>query len=521
MTFFSSSTDFDFRRIDLSQMLTQATNTLFSDDVNTVYTGSSNPTQIYDLLFTLTIPTITIEDTFSILWGGGFSTTLGGTGITLDVDGGPEGGTITALFNSSISGATGPNTFTAMDFSVTTAAFAAAVQTTSTADDQVLMRSMLAGDDVFAFNGTGTHRAWGFGGNDIMLGGRGTDYLNGGANNDLLSGDRGSDFLYGGNGNDVLMGSNGSDLYHGGNGNDTALMGFNGNRVVVDLRVLTDQNTGEGRDTFVSIENVYTFAGNDFLRGNNSANVFRTGGGNDKLFGYGGNDILEGGADDDYYHGGTGRDTAVLGGFDNNITVDLRITTTQVTGEGSDRFVAIENVNTGGGNDLIYGTGWSNILRGGFGNDRLYGLVGNDRLYGDGGNDKLYGNQGRDTLDGGFGADQLFGGSGNDRLIGSGGSDILVGGTGRDALIGGVGGDILTGGANADVFFFNRNSGSDVITDYVDGEDRIRITNGANAFGDLVIAPSGGTDVTISFGSSVITIEGATVGDFDASDFIF
>jgi Ca2+-binding RTX toxin-like protein len=57
------------------------------------------------------------------------------------------------------------------------------------------------------------------------------------------------------------------------------------------------------------------------------------------------------------------------------------------------------------GNDVLYGTVFS---------DTINGLGGNDRLFGRGGDDILIGGAGNDTLDGGAGNDELRGGSGSD-----------------------------------------------------------------------------------------------------------
>ncbi|WP_135075376.1 FecR domain-containing protein [Terasakiella sp. SH-1] len=57
----------------------------------------------------------------------------------------------------------------------------------------------------------------------------------------------------------------------------------------------------------------------------------------------------------------------------------------------------------------------------------------------------------------------------------SGGNDILSGGLGNDTLVGGYGNDILTGGDGADTFAFDVSSGSDVITDFTTGTDKISI----------------------------------------------
>jgi Ca2+-binding RTX toxin-like protein len=73
----------------------------------------------------------------------------------------------------------------------------------------------------------------------------------------------------------------------------------------------------------------------------------------------------------------------------------------------------------------IFGTDFSETLRGTSGNDNIFGRGGNDTLYGNGGNDRL---------DGGTGNDRLFGGSGNDILIGGDGVNDLIGGSGYDVF---------------------------------------------------------------------------------------
>ena len=65
-------------------------------------------------------------------------------------------------------------------------------------------------------------------------------------------------------------------------------------------------------------------------------------------------------------------------------------------------------------------------LDGGGGNDMLFGGSGNDALQGGDGDDTLYGGKGSDVLSGGAGADFLFGDVGNDTVVGSGGDDTAV-----------------------------------------------------------------------------------------------
>jgi Ca2+-binding RTX toxin-like protein len=87
--------------------------------------------------------------------------------------------------------------------------------------------------------------------------------------------------------------------------------------------------------------------------------------------------------------------------------------------------------------------------------------------------------------------ENAIGGSGNDSLIandsgcllnGGGGNDTLIGGAAADRLIGGAGVDKMTGGGGADIFAFSAGDSSaatgnhDLITDFIDGADKIDLT---------------------------------------------
>lgn len=151
----------------------------------------------------------------------------------------------------------------------------------------------------------------------------------------------------------------------------------------------------------------------------------------------------------------------------------------------------VEDLFLKGGDDLngrghsgahrLVGNAGANSLWGGGGDDRLDGGLGGDRLVGQGGND---------TIVGGGDDDLIYGGDGNDRLQGDVGDDHLFGGDGDDLVNGGAGADIQFGGAGLDVFVFASDSGGtglavDVIRDFVQGEDRIRlIGTGATWRGD-------------------------------------
>ena len=74
------------------------------------------------------------------------------------------------------------------------------------------------------------------------------------------------------------------------------------------------------------------------------------------------------------------------------------------------------SINTGDGNDTVYGGQYKDTITGGLGDDILHGGDGNDTIYGDINNTSSY-NGGNDTLIGGLGNDFLDGGRGDDTYI--------------------------------------------------------------------------------------------------------
>ena len=181
---------------------------------------------------------------------------------------------------------------------------------------------------------------------------------------------------------------------------------------------------------------------------------------------------------------------------------------------GADTIVGLggaDTLNGGGGRDVITGNGGRDVISGGGGRDDLDGNVGRDRVTGNGGRDTVKGGGGRDTLEGGGGKDLLEGGRGRDFLDGSNGADTLVGGKGND---------VLTGGGGLDVFEFTRGDGRDVITDFDQLRDTIRIVDGADSFDDLRITQVG-DDVQIRFANVVITVRDDQAENFTEADFMF
>lgn len=299
----------------------------------------------------------------------------------------------------------------------------------------------------------------GWEGADEICGTQLIDRLFGHDGDDSINGLDGNDQIGGGDGDDYIYGSAGDDLIYGEEGNDTLLGGL----------------------------------GNDTIVGGKDNDVIVGDAGEDKLIGDIGNDYINGGLDNDKLYGGYGDDN-----LQGNIGDDM------IFGDA--------------GNDYLVGGDGIDSIFGGEGMDNVFGGDGADYLDGQKDRDFIFGEAGDDNLRGGDGNDYLDGGSETDYIKGEAGNDTLIGGTGRDNLFGGIGDDTLTGGSDYDFFLFYAGDGSDVITDFEQG-DTICYYNGSS-FGDLSISQNG-NDVIIQNGDIVINVQNSLIADFDANDFAF
>lgn len=141
-------------------------------------------------------------------------------------------------------------------------------------------------------------------------------------------------------------------------------------------------------------------------------------------------------------------------------------------------------VGTAASDRIILGKG-NDLAAGGLGNDVILGDDGADVLRGDrdardaqvgevGGDDIIYGGKGNDRIGGKSGNDQMFGGEGSDQIWGDDGDDLLWGGLGNDRLTG----DNASGGKGSDTFVLAVGEGTDTITDFQVGIDKIGLAAG-------------------------------------------
>lgn len=251
---------------------------------------------------------------------------------------------------------------------------------------------------------------------NVILGTSATDNLQGTDEDDIIRGGGDIDFLYG---------SRGNDTYDGGDGRDLVLFLQSPQAMRVDLAITGPQNTGEGYDTFESIEAVSGSAYGDILFGDAGANGLSGQGGDDQLDGRGGNDSVSGDSGNDIVRGGAGDDN-LTGGSGNDL----------VYGDAGDDYIwlSTENALYSIGSDVIDGGDGFDTAHIGFTTmgftinlsisgvqqiapgvtldiknvERLFGGEYADKLTGDAGDNVIGGYNGDDVIDGGAGSDTVF-----------------------------------------------------------------------------------------------------------------
>lgn len=254
-------------------------------------------------------------------------------------------------------------------------------------------------------------------------------------------------------GNDSLSGT--SRMY-GGRGNDTYTVD-----AATDIIV---ESRSAGTDT-VNSSITYTL-------GTNVENLTLTGTAVIDGIGNELDNILAGNSVANTLDGGDGIDTVSYANAGGAVSVDLSVTTAQMTGgSGNDTVLNVENLTGSNYNDTLRGNSVANILDGKAGADTMIGGAGNDTYYVDNFGDIVTENpnEGTDTvnssvthalrsnienltligtaaisgtgneldniLTGNSAANTLVGGAGNDMFYGGGGVDTMIGGTGDDTYV--------------------------------------------------------------------------------------
>ncbi|MBS0126803.1 hypothetical protein [Thetidibacter halocola] len=325
------------------------------------------------------------------------------------------------------------------------------------------------------------------------------DYLLGNDGDNTIQAGLGDyDLIEAGAGNDLMIYTGGEDYFYGGAGIDAVDFSLFGFAILADLRerndtVLTAMTSSHvGATTLAAViydmdvENLIGTRFDDRLIGDDRANLFSDGEGDDIVQGGGGDDGFAYADGTDDWDGGAGRDTANFSSFRFAADIDLDTgvmrssNATDLAGGALTARVtmtAIEYAIGSSFGDALRGDAADNALSGWAGDDTLDGRDGNDTLFGGAGNDLLLAGAGADSLNGGDGVDTLSyadsdaavtvdlragsGGGGHaegdrvegiEHLIGSAHADMLTGDGGANTLVGGAGDDTVAGGGGNDVF---------------------------------------------------------------------
>ncbi|HEX5265827.1 MAG TPA: calcium-binding protein, partial [Acidimicrobiales bacterium] len=382
-------------------------------------------------------------------------------------------------------------------------------------------------------------------------------------NDTIIGASSGSGTLMGGAGDDTFVLMGGNETIDGGTGNNTIDLSRLPGQATLSLAESTPQSTGAGTISVVvgTIENAIASQGGSYLTGGPGNGVLTGGPGTDTLvagsgtytlnsgsgpstlIGGAGTDLMNGSAAGSTFVPGSGKDT-MKGSDTASNTLDLSKAPTgaqvnlsgsayktaggqslpvhTVTGAwgGTATLSNIENIIGSPQADVLVGDGQGNNINGGGGDDLIVDLGSGDTLssgpgnttfvVGGPGNNTVHGGTGSNTVDfstapaavnvnlstgqatGGWGGTQtisgvqniigtatfndvlkagstggtITAGNGNDLIVGStAGHDTLIGGSGDDTFICGSGGSEVVRGGTGNNTIFCRNG----LTDKIDG----------------------------------------------------
>lgn len=253
-------------------------------------------------------------------------------------------------------------------------------------------------------------------------------------------------------------------------------------------------------------DTLYGYAGNDTLSGGDGNDVLYGGAGNDYVWGDVGNDILYGGLGADFLGGDDGDDIIRIYRNEGYDTIN--------GGSGNDILECSPSSYTGSSYTVQIGYLSSNeteIIRNASSTAKL-----NFEVSG------FFNISGASMQDSGGGFGSISGGSGADNIYASYLNDTIMGNGGDDNLSGGLGNDTLYGGSGADKFVFYANDGNDLIQDFADGIDlmRIWVPGVVSSFADVTVSANG-NGTQLDFAGTTVLLNNVDPGLIDAADFVF
>jgi len=342
--------------------------------------------------------------------------------------------------------------------------------------------------------------------------------------------------IYTGGGADVVTGSANNDVIFMDNATASVNAGAGFDYVVYNL---FDGSGANFNLAAMNAEGAVGREGNDVLDASGVTTSFVT------LYGYGGADTLLGGSGNDYIYmdaadlaGGAVQAGAGYDYLINQGGTALSITLVNHGAEGFFGSSAAETISAAGL------TTFATIFSGG-GGDTITGSAQGDTIYITNAVASVNAGAGYDYLvyelfdgsganfnltamnaEGAIGRDgnDTFNASGNTTfatLYGYGGNDTMIGGSGNDAFYGGAGNDTMTGNAGSDNYVIETGSGSDTITDFTVGADRILMrVSGLTQFSQLTVVQSG-ADTLVSFSGQSVRLQNVTAGTITAASFQF
>jgi Ca2+-binding RTX toxin-like protein len=318
----------------------------------------------------------------------------------------------------------------------------------------------------------------------------------------------------------VFVDDGGDDTVDGGEGNDLVYAYYTGRTQGISFDLANKEGNslvtqgavrngagelvgGTAAGSFTSVERIIFRGGvgDDTVRGGGTLDSLIGNEGNDILDGWYGDDSLQGNAGDDVLIGGEGLDTATFVNNTTGVTVDLRITTAQNTGEGNDTFLGIEYLTGGTGSDTFNGTDDFNLISDSSG--------GNDSFFGHGGDDML--NITRSaaittantlTMDGGAGDDIIQLNSGTVTPSPAANAIGLSAGTGREVTaLGAVGTRYL------DNVTVNAGDGSDRVVLTAVKTATVNLGAGNDIISLSMLGAAGDSAHTLTLGAGADTIQ--------------